>query len=318
MQRLIYIDVVISRNSAVMRYNDSVELWTKKQTDIAYYKAKLDSLAEKTLTLKAFDPTLPAVTAYMQTTYIESVSMVLETLYLTQRAYQFLTLDVYDAIGSALKDNPLSSVSYKDCVNVRSKILIGLSKAKEEAGRYAQPFDDVTFRVPEIAVESLRQSNSCTFVIPPSNRHTRKAGSPFFGKSNIRLSKVRFYLEGVQKLSANPPDLLSAIGEDVQVSITHTGEEQIYSPKNIRHSFVHAPISQQFKYQIGGTVGATVVPQKIITDGDIGTRPEGDFALVGPLTAWKVEVREQLNEQLSFKNVTGAWMEFEGWFHEFE
>ena len=125
--------------------------------------------------------------------------------------------------------------------------------------------------------------------IPPTD-------NAFKDKADIRLTKVRFFAPGA-KTDTNR----------LEAKITHSGKETIANNRLKRFKFSHDPIKVTFRYNM-----ETMKAEGDDTvDGNISWPAENDFALPGPFTQWKIEIRDTVNKNLDLSDVSSAYLEFD-------
>lgn len=293
-----YVKTVIERNNTVIHYNAVIQLWVKYQNQIRYYQTIKNSLTDTALV--EINPDFPLVSTYMAQMYNDARSQVLESLYLTQRALSFWSLTTVHAIQQVLGELPLSGVTHAVATQLKSNLLTEFSKAIENYGLDAQIFPahgssfGETIKLTDNQIQALKYSNGVILNIPPIFKETPKkpSVSPFVGWANVRLTKVRVWVNGA-KTDDN----------ELQVSIRHFGKETIVNQSNAEFKFEHDPVEIGFKYNLS--------TNSIIEDGDI-SQEDKTYASIGPFATWRIFINPNENDKLDLSAVTAVNFEFWG------
>ncbi|EGE08771.1 hypothetical protein TEQG_08817 [Trichophyton equinum CBS 127.97] len=125
--------------------------------------------------------------------------------------------------------------------------------------------------------------------------------NPFGSMVDIRLTKVRFYLDGAKSDS-----------HFLDLTLKHQGKEKILNKQGERFDFVHDPIITKFRYNIDNPR----VMGPGTTDGDVGSVGEDRYARVEPFTQWTFQVTTDNNPGLNLGKVRKAYFMF--WFTYYE
>lgn len=287
-----------------MLYNANINLFYKKQEDLKAATSKLSSLTDEILS--NIDPDLPGAAIFMERTYYDSMWILLETLYMSQRALNFWTTSSTDWIADALKAKPQSFLDAATLSYVRTKLLQAHKNELEDKGNNPQKFPPIKIPMPDRQLSFWKRSKDMKVMvkIPAAMKETSLDDHPFAGKCDVRLNTVRFFAEGVTVTGKT--DML-------RVNLTHLGVETIVDAKNKAHSFTHDQVKLDFEHNI-----TDMTYNEKITEGNIGKQSTKDvYAHVGPFASWIVEAVPQYNPGVSLKNVTAAWFEFTGEYYPF-
>ncbi|GBF64874.1 hypothetical protein TMEN_7590 [Trichophyton mentagrophytes] len=125
--------------------------------------------------------------------------------------------------------------------------------------------------------------------------------NPFGSMVDIRLTKVRFYLDGAKSDS-----------HFLDLTLKHQDKEKILNKQDERFDFVHDPIITKFRYNIDNPR----VMGPGTTDGDVGSVGEDRYARVEPFTQWTFQVTTDNNPGLNLGKVRKAYFMF--WFTYYE
>ncbi|KAK4221377.1 hypothetical protein QBC38DRAFT_492202 [Podospora fimiseda] len=300
-----YIKVVIDRNNLVIHYNACLVLWLTTNAKLADYEQTERSLGREFAEKVKYE--IPQLAAAVERNYMDTISKVMELLYRTSKALSYVTLNI---------DQPTTFPKLRDQGFLQEGIAAALKQSKidiladwtsaiEHSSTMRQPFggihnDAIKYYLTEEQIQSLLFETSSSeyaiiFGISAVTRNTSADESPFAGYADIRLTRVRFYLEG-----ANTDD------NKLLVSITHSGSDDIVAPDSTIVKFTHQPLGFKFHYDL------TEPQTKIITDGNVKDEIGNEYALPGPFTSWRVAISKKYNKGLDLEGVQKAWFEFSG------
>lgn len=298
-----YIDAITARNNKIMSYNAAVTLIGKKLQEIEQVECSEQTLDRDAL--QTIAPNLPAVTALMSQMYYDSRTLVMKNLDLTARAFRFWGLSEQNIIETAYGGKGLPKINVAVLKQAQNAILANYSNAIESFGANALKFpsqptgEGVVVTIDdELRLDFLKRFNILHINLDPVRAATSKTESPFAGFANIRLLKVRVWLEGV-----------TTSDNTVQVNITHGGKEKIVSANDTLFSFEHEPRAALFKYNNQSN--------EIQEDGDIGWAQSSNdddtvYAMLGPFADWTVEIKDNCNLDLDLSGLTSVRLEFHG------
>lgn len=309
-----YVKVVLDRNTRIGQYNVCVINWFTAQEKIAICKATLANLSSEAVA--KIDVEIPAITATVERSYFDTTWKVLEMLYRAERALNFWSLSVASSNDSALTPlrqygssflNP--SVQQPNAAMAsalqatRTSLLALYADAVDNFSSDSSPFGTgeylpVVVPLTDDDIEALKANEEETafkiiICLPPCTQDTTKANSPFSGMADVRLTRVRLFLDG-----AKTTDGVLAIG------IEHLGSETVVDMRDETHEFVHDAVNVTFQYE--------PATGKIHSDGIIADAVRDTYALPGPFAAWQISVSKVSNEELDLSGVTKGWFEFSG------
>jgi hypothetical protein len=310
-----YTETVVNRNNQALQYNQYLISWLQDELSIRQQKDTIDGLNRKGL--DEIDPELPAVAAFVQQSYYNTVDQILKLLYMTERALSFwaidLPLDNFDTIRQGGIDGGGLSASLS---SLQKNILNSYREAVENSTSAYQKFGDWDGSGPNVPLvyhltddewQGLSAGDEQTSVVMSSAyAGTTLDENVFLGRYDVRLTKVRFFVEGDINFLDDDGDKV------IRVSLRHTGKETIVDPNGIPNDFEHNTLHFSFEYLY------PFDPQnpQIITDGIMFDSPvpqKLSYALFGPFTVWDIEISQDLNPNLILSGMTGARLEFTGW-----
>ncbi|EFR04543.1 hypothetical protein MGYG_07548 [Nannizzia gypsea CBS 118893] len=295
-----YIAIVKERNAAVIGYTEAVLLLIKYQTELdALAAERADISREEYDQLGADHPTM---TAFMKKLYTDAIHTTQEWLYKAQRSYLFVSLDRANVVGEQMEGFKFSTFNATTLISVNSTLITRYNTFLEKAGTEPQKFNGLRYDIDDMYVDMIKDSGTDgithTVEIPVFDIHKP---NPFGSMVDIRLTKVRFYLDGAETGS-----------HFLDLTLKHQGKETILNKQDERFDFVHDPLITKFRYNIKDPM--TMGPGT--TDGDVGSVGEDRYAMVGPFTQWTFQVTTDNNPGLNLANVSKAYFMF--WFTYYE
>ena len=292
-----YINIVLSRNEAVIRYNAIVTLQLQCEAVVKTQQHQVDLL--NSTKLDQIDPELPMIAVFVQQSYFYTVDQVLKLLYRTERALAFWTLSLPSSNLATLRQGGFERRGLTAALeSTKVDILTAYDDAVENSTSAAQQFGPITVHLSDSQLGNLKDSNWTLVTVVEAYSYTDISASPFANCADVRLTKVRFYAEG------------ATTGDNVlMVSLAHTGGETLVDTNDLAHSFSHNEL--HFKFQHNYSTA------EILTDGNLSDVASGQYALPGPFTTWKVEIKDTYNDNLELSDVTSARFEFWGWSKSF-
>ncbi|EAW17007.1 uncharacterized protein NFIA_003630 [Aspergillus fischeri NRRL 181] len=287
-----YIIIVSQRNAAVVRYNSDLTL-------LVQYHRELDSLeVEKNDLVRDEYENLgadhPSMTAFMKKTNQDAVQTAQLWLYKQERAYSFVALSDAQIIGEALKGVSVSQYNLTHLRKAQAALYERYNMVyKEKKGQPPQTHFGAKFMLEEDDVEDIKESGKKDIMllvdVPPT-------ADVFNGKADVRLTKVRFFAKGAK-----------TDNHRLEVKLTHTGKETIVNNRLKRFYFRHDPLKVTFRYN----TESSKAEGDDVVDGNIAWPTENDFALPGPFTQWKIEIRNAVNKNMDLSGVQSSYLEFD-------
>ncbi|KAF3893360.1 hypothetical protein GTR04_3945 [Trichophyton interdigitale] len=211
----------------------------------------------------------PNMTAFMKKLYTDAIHTTQEWLYKVQRSYQFVSLDRANLVREQMEGFKFATFNSTTLISVDSTLI-------------TSGMDGIT-HTNEIPVFDIHKPN-------------------LFGSMvDIRLTKVRFYLDGAKSDS-----------HFLDLTLKHQDKEKVLNKQDERFDFVHDPIITKFRYNIDNPR----VMGPGTTDGDVGSVGEDRYARVEPFTQWTFQVTTDNNPGLNLGKVRKAYFMF--WFTYYE
>ena len=298
-----YVALVLARNNKIVYYNAMVTMIIKNHNIIQESKNKIVILNEQNL--KDYQPDLPAFTSLMTSLYSDAQSQVMSNLYLTERAFQFWSLNDDKPVANLLNGKKLVGINKSVLESAQSAILDSYGKAVENYRSDAQVFptndnvEGVIWNLDESNINTLKKVafgnvHSVFFSIPVATSSSVITDNHFASYANVRLRKARVWLEGV-----------TTSNDKIVLTITHNGNETICNQKNEQFDFKHNSKKVRFEYNLK--------TKELIEDADIGyIDKKENYALVGPFTWWTITIRPQDNMNLDLSKLTKVSIDFHG------
>ena len=251
------------------------------------------------------DSEIPSLSAAIERNFFQTTSKILETMYLTQRALRFWSLSDSEVDLSVLRSRgfPRRGLtadlkSAMDKITTEFSDAVAPSKATTESE--IQGFDSYRVYLTEDQLDDLLAGDTSTgnygtkVTLPPAYKDTTKAESVFTDCADVRINRVRFFLDGA----------VTGDGK-LLIDLEHLGSETIVSSDNTDFHFIHNALGLKFPYDL--RTGA------IDTDGSLADEVKDMYALWGPFASWRIFVSVAHNDkQLDLSKVTKAWFEFSG------
>jgi hypothetical protein len=316
-----YVTLVQQRNTDILSFNTQVGTLLSLQAQTAQNAAQL-SLANAALASTS-NPALAPLVAFMARLYHDARAQVINTLYMASRSLAFWSVDAPDTSFTTLVGlTDPSGITAASLAASMQQIVNELEDAITSFGTAPQTFPTssggtnpqgilvtiTTASDPGLmsTFTTLNGANvyALSLALPVVVPSTSESDSPFFAKANVRLSKVRAWVNGAS-VGSNTNGVAC-----LTVGITHTGTESITNPKDSTvNVYTHAPISKTFQFdtrQVQQSSG-------IVEDGDFaGASNDSMFAQPGPFTTWQIVVDPRYNTGLDMSQVSGLTLEFWG------
>jgi hypothetical protein len=316
-----YVTLVQQRNADIMKYNGFVAQLASLQAQINQNTAQLDQV--QTAMTRQSNPALAPLVAFMARIYHDARAQVIFTLYMAGRSYGYWSLDSkYSALTTFIPLSDPTGITADSLAGAQQRIVSDFGTFIEDLGTPPQNFPNptttqlpqgITFVLTKAAnpafFDTFTTANSAglfqvSFAIPAAFASTSELDNPFFSQANVRLTKVRPWIQGATTQNGI-----------LTVDITHTGAETIVDPDtNTANFFTHDPITKNFKFDSA----QIFQPSSIVEDGDFvdpnNPIKNGDmtFALPGPFTTWTIQIDPASNTGLDMNGVDKISVEFWG------
>jgi hypothetical protein len=308
-----YVSAVQARNAHVMTLNESL---ARLRAYVAGGAQTASALAAaQTQAAGASDPGAVALVAQLTRMASRARADCIESLYLASRAYSFWALAPADALADVLSDlavgRPLA-MSPTALQAAGERLLTRYDKAMEadlsERPIWFPPRNapatqrgkiiELTPQSHPSVFERLRTQGTASFGLRAPRARTTADENPFAGLSDVRLSSVRCWLNGVGWAAGHGPI--------VRVDLEHLGRETLVGRDDSVTVFRHEPVHVVMEYDStrpldpGGIVAASD-----LQDGD----SNAIGALIGPFARWRVRVEKSLNPGVDLSGVDKITLE---------
>ncbi len=297
-----YLTQIQARNNQILNYNAAV---VKMESNA---QAISDATAQKQVVnqdaIETLDPTLPSMLSYVSGVYYSAREQVMRTLDLTARAYKFWALSDSDLISTAYGGNTLPTINYSTLVAASTTILEAYSQAVEGFGTNSSSFpaqssqNQFIVEANELQVQLFQELGGAMLDVAPATPSTTRTESPFADMANVRVNKVRAWVDGAKTTNGT-----------LRLRITHTGRETIVNTTGESYAFDHSPVDKLFEFDIA--------TGEVLLEADFGVEntssgSSNTYAALGPFTSWYVQAKADDNIGLDLSEVTGLRLEFHG------
>jgi len=133
-------------------------------------------------------------------------------------------------------------------------------------------------------------SEGIPFTLAPAFKTTTKDQSPFYGMADVRITRVRVWVDG-----ARTGD------NELTVLLTQLGQETIVNREGVPLDFVHSEVGTRLVYNL---------TNKVVRSGGEVKLPGSDYAAVGPFGTWVVKVLTRDNKALDLSAAKEVRVEF--------
>lgn len=301
-----YVKTVIDRNGHIMTYNASALLLLQTINE----QQELENTIKRynQVMIEKMTEVYPEYTGFVSRMYFDAIAQIFEMLYLTTRAYNFWALEhtqLSDVLGGSVKE-----VTYAGLLGAQNKIL-GLYK--DAIGLFgtncshfpANQQKGISFKLTPHQLDFMKKNYEAMVSIP-LQKHEADTKSPFAGLADVRITKVRCFLNGAKAKQGAP-------NSEVLLNITHSGQEQLISRDNAIYNFHHDKREVPFQYDLNDTAS-------VVIDGNFGESFHGEktpYALYGPYTTWKIEVDKSFRSRIDLSELKEVTLEFHGTCYSF-
>ena len=357
-----HIDLIADRNRHIDYYNSLL----REMVELASEQRRLDleqQIATDGLTKKT--PGLAPMANFVYGMYEEIKRDCLEALNMLYRAQSFWSLsplsEFYKVIGSSPE-----AITHSQLVHAQSTLWNGLVTeigGSHHPSAFTGIFVVLTREKHRKFFENLSLWSKASFHLAPATKRSQATLSvleptqaaftedtfpeenvrnPFYGRSNVRLTKVRAWMVG---MTAMPKGIH-------MVNIRHCGQEILYLRDNTPYParmddgdfgaavpiddvprVAHAPVSKTFVYgsaglaldlakntfskgKLHGIPGAQDGDLNYSENAELGLPGEKEYAAIGPFATWQIEVPTSTNAD--FSQMNAIVMEFDGFCEGFD
>ncbi len=298
-----YINKVVARNNQIITYNATVALMRKNRQKIVGARARIEKLNDQEL--ENLKPNLPDMVSFMSALYYSARFQVMATLDLMGRAFRLWALSNKNPLTQAYEGKTPREISHTVLLAARNAVLSSARSAVENFGTNHSRFpvhadqQGIIHQLPKSQVDLFKETKQLMVHLPVATNTTGRDESEFSGMANVRVSKVRVWLDGVK-----------TDNDELRLEITHTGEEHIADKMGEVFRFVHEPVKKMLSYTISSKVPneeADFCVEQQTSFGDLAL-----YAALSPFTTWHIEVKEHQNKNLDLSGVTDIQLEFHG------
>ncbi|KAJ3778794.1 hypothetical protein FB446DRAFT_712184 [Lentinula raphanica] len=309
-----FIQALSARNDDIATYNSIIQRLMAQVEE----KSKLNQMKELAKKGKLTNEDLEQMTGYIRMLFENARARVMRYLSMGQRALTFKILTSRDLLDldssiSHSADVPLS-VTSDVLVTIRSNLQDLLLTATEEnsgiPATFPSNWETGTGKRRWLTTEELKtylSTKKISLNIDPVYPRQKSSGvsSDFDSSANVRVYRVRFYLQGLKALEIADEPQMKAV-------IQHNGRETIISRRGVPNYFDHSPLNTLHSYSVNDE-GKIV---NIFDNGDLVAKTndvkDSAFGAPGPFTTWTVDSSSADWDYLDFSDVTNAYLEFFG------
>jgi hypothetical protein len=298
-----YVGAVTARNSKILEYNACVNLIAQYQMNQQQIEGRRAALTDQVIEGLAADNV--AMCAFISQGYYQARDNVLRLMDLTGRAYRFWALTDSDPFSQTFEGNTPPELNSTVLTVASNNFTEAYSTAVGNVGK-GEPFpasDDesgLMYTISGQALDFFRKGTPLIVGLHDSyvtKSSTYKSnGTPFLGMSNIRISRVRAWVNGATTTSGR-----------LLVTITHNGTENIVRADSTVFAFSHNPLTENFTYW---TANNQIFQDTVFAVADTGS--DELIAAVGPFTSWTITIDPKFNSGLDLSLVESVTLEFHG------
>ena len=356
-----HIDLIAERNRHIDYYNsllrEMVELASEQRRLDLEERIAIDGMTKKT-------PGLSPMTNFVYGMYEETKRDCLEALNMLYRAQSFWSLsplsDFYKVIGSSPE-----AITHSQLMRAQSALWNGL--VTEIGGSHRpSPFTGIfvvlTREKHGKFFENLELWSKASFHLAPATKRSQTTLSvlepteaaftgdtfpeenvrhPFYGRSNVRLTKVRAWMVGMTTPNGIHMVNIQHCGREILYLRDNTpyparmndGDFEAPLPLNKVVQVAHAPVSKTFVYgsaglaldlakstfskgKLRGISGAQDGDLNYSENAELGLPGEKAYAAIGPFATWQLDV--PISTNADFSQMNAIVMEFDGFCEGFE
>ncbi|KAL4728810.1 hypothetical protein ACLX1H_003209 [Fusarium chlamydosporum] len=306
-----YVDMITTRNNAKVEYNLKVKTYIELNNQIGWLEVAQAKLERQR---SNFQPGhLNQMKQMSENIFSWNKERTMRLLSLYRRAIYLATLSQpnWNSMGLGTSDASLS-LPATALAHVHERLAGDLFEAEDKAGSDAQLFppklDDDRGKFVQVDHESLVEHGQLRIELPPTTPvPSENTLADFRGCADVRIYRVRFFLEGVK---IKPEALSKNRCPIVDIHITHEGDSVYYDPSGNLHTFTHDPIDVKPSFRVSPLpTGATQLA--VVDNGDIVSMvPRSGkvqkYAAPSPFATWTVSLRDVDLASVDLSSVTKA------------
>ncbi|RGP73942.1 hypothetical protein FSPOR_1636 [Fusarium sporotrichioides] len=312
-----YADMITTRNNAKVEYNLKVKAYLDLDNQIRCLEVAQAKLNRQRSKFEAGH--LNQMKQMSEDIFSWTKERTMRLLSLYRRAIYLATLTQpnWNSVGLGTNDASLS-LPATALAHVHDRLVGDLFEAEDKAGSDAQEFppklDDDRGKFVQVDHKSLIKNGQLRIKLPPSTPvASENTLSDFRGCADVRIYRVRFFIEGV---TIKPDALSKDICPIVDIHLTHEGDSVYYDPSGNCHTFTHETIDVKPSFRVSPSPdGATSLTA--MDNGDIVSKKPGvgkveKYAAPSPFATWTVSLRDVDLASVDLSSVTKAYFEFFG------
>lgn len=316
-----YVDSVQERNVQIDAYNLLVARLLEDENQIKSLQAQQNLLAGKAdLNIQR-----QKTQDYLISAYNSLRDRCIRLLYMTGRAYYFLSLNRLDLLGEQLNLGPADQINLHSIIMAKSRIIDADAEAIEQRVtppslkppispsigghgvriayvRNKNKDDEAPYNLvlkrPKL-LDRLEEDHNVSITLTWDNLMSSGGKNPFSGEANVRLRRVRCWIYG-----------LPTNDHVHRIRLVHGGDEEIIRPNGESIEFKHTPLQIQFEYNSsdpkqfedisainnGGAETPLLQENGSFIGQGIDLWDASHYAPVGPFTNWKIKIGPNLND----------------------
>ncbi|KAI5458852.1 hypothetical protein BGZ63DRAFT_392168 [Mariannaea sp. PMI_226] len=321
--------LVMTRNNAVITYNNSIELLQQAIVDKAYYTKQQQAYSDDAA--KSLNPGLPSILLWLRRT---KDSYALETMRLLNYAnraiaYWGLVSPISFASPGPLQDSQTLSIAKLSLEQSAETAITAFAGSAPSyfpvTGRQGALYKlnrGQIFSLQNPLKSSVTGDTYYSVIIKliPGIQDDSQDLPLFAGRANVRLDLIRLWLIGA---SVSP----NKSGEmPISIVITQLGSEVMQNDRRAAFNFQHDSVTIPFVFDSDGVEAlkdcnnSRVLNKQFLSNYYVGVGDARDssIAAIGPWATWAFEIRENENKDLNMERLTEAYIEFGGYCSPFK
>jgi hypothetical protein len=278
-QMTIFRALIAAKNRALLEYASAIVDYFRLQAEIE--QIGLESARVQKKFTEAFDPTIPAVQAYMRKAYSDSKEFLARAIFDMNKAFEYWTCNNSDI--------PLDVGQLSELRATYGALNVRVTDALARIGPGQQDESSLTFSLRKLSgdreLARFRKVGVANFAINLDQRE-------FAHRYNVFLREARVFVKG-----AKTADHL------LTVAMLHSGVAQRIGLNGQRRTFRHEPQVRLFKYDLQSSA--------IKSHATFGGYDPKNFIAFSPATSWRLIADRTLNDRPDFSGVTDIELELD-------
>ncbi|KAJ5279656.1 hypothetical protein N7478_005028 [Penicillium angulare] len=321
-----YADMITERNDMKVQYNVQLKALVKLNSQFHAIREAQDKLRKNVVHLDIGQ--ISQMKQMSEDIYFWNRARTMRLLSLYRRAIYLATLTKPDAneIGLGTSDVALSfpAVALSATQSrLHAALFDAESKAGSDAAQFPHNFDNDEGKCVDLTpedLEFLRKHDHVRIKLPATTpAPTKDTLSSFRGCADVRVYRVRFWLDGVRLQR----DIRSSGNHIVlDVNLTHEGDSVYYDRFGNYHAFTHDPIDIKPSFRVsqspdGGSAHLSALDNGAIVSAVPTAGGLQKYAAPSPFATWTVSFRNVDFNTLDLSGITKGWFEFFGTYRAF-